>query len=80
MENRRRVRFSEHAITESMPDRRTTVAEVLPTLAVREYEFPGNQPNTIESYGRTADGRPFYVVTAKQRSFVITVIRVEEPK
>jgi hypothetical protein len=80
MENRRRVRFSLHALTESMPEREITVVEVLATLAAPEYEFPGNQPNTIESYGRTADGRPFYVVTAKQRSFVITVILVKEPK
>jgi hypothetical protein len=80
MENRRRVRFSQHALTESMPERAITVADVFTTLAAPDYEFPGNQPKTVESYGRTADGRPFYVVTAKERSFVITVCLVKEPK
>ena len=80
MGNRRRVRFSEHALMESMPDRQITIADVLATLAKADYEFPGNQPNTVESYGHTADGRPFYVVTANERSFVITVVLVRESK
>ena len=80
MRNRGRVRFSQHAMTESMPERQITVADVLSTLAAPEYEFPGNQPNTVESYGRAADGRPFYVVTAKERTFVITVALVKEPQ
>lgn len=80
MGNRGRVRFSQHAITKSMPDRQITVGDVLSTLAVPRYEFPGNRPNTVESYGHTSDGRPFYVVTAKERKFVITVVLVKEPQ
>ena len=80
MGNQRRVRFSQHAITESMPKRKVTVSDILTTLMAPQYEFPGNQENTTESYGRTADGRLFYVVTAKERTFVITVVLVEEPK
>lgn len=80
MEKRRQVRFSQHALTESMPERNISVADVLATLAAPDYEFPGNQADTVESYGRTADGRPFYVVTAKGRNFVITAVLVKEPK
>jgi hypothetical protein len=63
-----------------MPERRVTVADVLSTLAAPDYEFPGNQRDTVESYGRTADGRAFYVVTAKKRTFVITVALVRAVK
>jgi hypothetical protein len=63
-----------------MPEREVTVADVLATLAAPDYEFPGNQRGTVESYGRTADRRPYYVVTAKERTFVITVVIVKEPK
>lgn len=56
------------------------MADVLATLAAPDYEFPGNQRGTVESYGRTADGRPYYVVTAKERTFVITVAMVKESK
>ncbi len=63
-----------------MPERCVTVADVLATLAAPEYEFPGNQARTVESYGHTADGRPFYVVSAKERTFVITVALVRGPK
>lgn len=67
-------------MTESMPERGVTVADVLATLAAPDYEFPGNQRGTVESYGRTADGTLFYVVTAKERTFVITVALVRALK
>jgi hypothetical protein len=61
-----------------MPQRNVTVDEVLAVLAKPAYEFPGNRPGTVESYGTTADGRAFYVVTTQDRSFVITVALVKE--
>ncbi|HEY6235956.1 MAG TPA: hypothetical protein VIW69_12710 [Candidatus Elarobacter sp.] len=42
------------------------------------YTFPGNEPGTLESYGTTADGRAFYVVSTNNRKFVITVVELEE--
>ena len=42
------------------------------------YRLPGNQPGTLESYGTTADGRAFYVVSTDDRTFVITVVVLEE--
>jgi hypothetical protein len=39
MGDRRRVRFSQHAITESMPEREVTVADVLAALAAPDYEL-----------------------------------------
>jgi len=63
-----------------MPERGITVAEVLQTLAWPEYEFPGTSPGTVESYGRTADGRPYYVVTSRNRTRVITVVEVKEKR
>ena len=79
MGNERRVRFTDHALSVRMPQRNITVADVLATLASPEYEFPGNRPGTRESYGTTADGRAFYVVTARARTLVITVALVKEP-
>jgi hypothetical protein len=51
-----------------MPQRNVTVDDVLAALASPAYEFSGNRPGTLESYGTTADGRAFYVVTAQDRS------------
>lgn len=73
-----RIRFSEHAIDERMPERKITVRDVLATLAAPDYELPGNQPGTRESYGKTFDGRAFFVVTARQRTYVITVVELKE--
>ena len=42
------------------------------------YTFPGNRPGTLESYGITADGRAFYVVSTINRTFIITVVELEE--
>ncbi len=78
MGKRRRVRFAGHAINERMIERNVTVRDVLRTLAGPEYEFPGNSPGTLESYGTTADGRRFYVVSARARTVVITVVEVKE--
>ncbi|HWT07460.1 MAG TPA: hypothetical protein VN224_16965 [Xanthomonadales bacterium] len=39
---------------------------------------PGKRPRTLESYGTTADGRAFYVVSTVNRKFVITVVELEE--
>jgi hypothetical protein len=75
---RRLVRFSKHALNLRMPQRNIAVDDVLVTLANPTYEFPGNRPGTLESYGTTADGRTFYVVAAQDRTFVITVALVED--
>jgi len=81
MAKRRRVWFTKHALRDAMPKRGISVSDVFRTLDAPDYEFPGNQPNTVESYGRTADGRAFYVVTGRSRSLVITAIPLkEEPK
>lgn len=61
-----------------MPQRAITVDDVLTVLANSAFEFPGNQTGTLESYGTTADGRAFYVVTTQDRSCVITVALVKE--
>ena len=74
MATRRRVRFSKHAIDLRMPQRGISVADVFAALAFPAYALPGNRNGTLESYGITADGRPFYVVTKHGRTLVITVI------
>ncbi len=61
-----------------MPARNISVSDVLVTLANPAYELRGNQPGTLESYGTTADGRAFYVVTARDRSFVIAVAEAKD--
>ncbi len=78
MAKRRGVRFSKHAMNVRMPKRNITVADVLATLMSPAYTFPGNGPGTLESYGITADGRAFYVVSTINRKFVITVVELEE--
>jgi hypothetical protein len=78
MPERRGVRFSKHALNVRMPKRNITVADVLATLMSPSYAIPGNRPGTLESYGATAAGRPFYVVSTVNRKFVITVIELEE--
>jgi hypothetical protein len=78
MAGRRGIRFSKHAMNVRMPKRRITVGDVLATLLNPVYTFPGNQPGTLESYGTTADGRPFYVVSTNNRNFVITFVELEE--
>ena len=78
MAKRRGVRFSKHAINVRMPKRNITVADVLGTLMRPAYTFPGNRPGTLESYGITADGRAFYVVSTINRTFIITVVELEE--
>jgi hypothetical protein len=78
MSRRKRIRFSKHAHEERMPERNISAADVLATIERPEFEFPGNRPGTLESYGTTADGRQFYVVTAQNRTFVITVVVLEE--
>ena len=78
MAERRGVRFSKHAMNVRMPKRNITVADVLATLMNPAYTFPGNRPGTLESYGTTADGRAFYVVSTVNRKFVITVVELEE--
>jgi hypothetical protein len=80
MARRKRIRFGNHAFGERMPERGISVRDVLATLANPDYEFPGNEPGTCESYGTTADGRAFYVVTARNRTFVVTVVEVREPQ
>jgi hypothetical protein len=79
MARRKRVRFTRHAFDERMLERKITLSDVLRVLAGPDYEFPGNTPGTLESYGTTADGRRFYVVTAERRTLVITVVEVKEP-
>jgi hypothetical protein len=61
-----------------MPQRGITKMDVLTTLLNPAYRFPGNRPGTLESYGTTADGRPYYVVSTDDRRFVITVVALEE--
>ena len=78
MARRRGVRFSKHAMNVRMPKRNITITDVLATLMIPAYTFPGNRPGTLESYGTTADGRAFYVVSTTSRKFVITVIDLEE--
>jgi hypothetical protein len=78
MVERRGVRFSKHAMNVRMPKRNITVADVLATLMSPASTFPGNRPGTLESYGTTADGRAFYVVSTINRKFVITVVELEE--
>lgn len=78
MAERRGIRFSKHALNLRMPKRNITAADVLATLMSAAYTFPGNRPGTLESYGSTADGRAFYVVSTVNRKFVITVVELEE--
>jgi hypothetical protein len=78
MSERRGVRISKHAMNVRMPRRNITVADVLAALMRPAYTFPGNRPGTLESYGITADGRAFYVVSTNNRRFVITVVELEE--
>ena len=61
-----------------MPIRNITAGDVRATLPAPAYTFPGNRPGTLESYGTTADGRAFYVVSTNDRTFVITVVELEE--
>ena len=78
MAGRHGVRFSKHATHVRMPKRNITAGDVLATMLNPAYTFPGNQPGTLESYGTTADGRAFYVVSTNNRKFVITVVELEE--
>jgi Domain of unknown function (DUF4258) len=77
MGTRRRVSFSDHACVRMM-ERGITNVDVLQTLFNPAYEFPGNKPGTVESYGTTARGKALYVVTSRPRTRVITVVEIEE--
>jgi hypothetical protein len=61
-----------------MRERSITKADVLRTLFNPAYEFPGNKPGTVESYGATSRGKSFYAVTDRERKRVVTVVEIEE--
>jgi hypothetical protein len=77
MRRPKRIYFTNHAL-ERLPQRGITYDDVMRTLRAPDYELPGTKPRTVESYGRVAGGRAFYVVTGARGTVVITVVEVRE--